>query len=173
MKRIFVTTVLGVLLLASGAFLASKLPAMKMAATVHADEGAPCSLATVAGNYGFTITGTLILPTSGVPVAAIGRATFGANGSFSGTETRSLGGSVAEETLEGTYKVNPDCTGTLTATVSESGTLVRTSGFAFVFDDNAREGRALQTSLVLPDGTSVPNVITAETRKISRVEETN
>lgn len=167
MKRIFVTTVLGVLLLAAGAFLATKPRAMKMVATVRADEGTSCSLATVAGNYGFTITGTLILPTGGVPVGAIGRATFGANGSFSGTETRSLGGSVAEETLEGTFKVNPDCTGSLTATVFESGTQVRTSVFAIVFDDNAREGRALQTSLVLPVGTSVPNVITAETRRIS------
>jgi hypothetical protein len=167
MKRIFVITVLGIPLLMAGAFLASKPPAMKMVATVRADEGAPCSFATVAGNYGFTISGTLVSPTGEVPVAAIGRATFGANGSFSGTETRSLGGGVAEETLEGTYKVNPDCTGSLTATVSESGTLVRTSGFALVFDDNAREGRALQTSLVLPDGTSVPNVITVEARKIS------
>jgi hypothetical protein len=135
---------------------------------VHAQDGNPgCSLPTVAGNYGFTINGTLILPTGGVPVAAIGRATFGANGGFSGTETRSLGGGVAEEMLEGTYKVNPDCTGSLTATVSESGTLVRTSGFALVFDDNAREGRAIQTSLVLPDGTGVPNVITIEARKIT------
>jgi hypothetical protein len=167
MKRILVAAVLGGLLAVTGAFFASKPAAIEMVTTVHADEGRSCSLATVAGNYGFTITGTLILPTGGVPVGAIGRATFGADGSFSATESRSLGGSVAQETIAGTVTVNPDCTGKLTAQVFESGQLVRTSGFDLVFDDNAREGRALQTSLVLPDGTSVPNVITVETRKIS------
>lgn len=167
MKRIFVAAILAGVLVVAGAFVASNTPWTKATATVRADGGASCSLATVAGNYGFTISGTLVTPTGGVPVAAIGRGTFGADGSFSGTETRSLGGSVAQETLAGTYKVNSDCTGTLTATASESGTLVRTSGFALVFDDNAREGRALQTSLVLPDGTNVPNVITVEARRIS------
>jgi len=110
MKRMLVATIFGVLVLMAGVSISGKRPAIKMVATVRADEGTSCSLATVAGNYGFTISGTLILPTGGAPVAAMGRATFGANGSFSGTETRSLGGSVAEETLEGTYKVNPDCT---------------------------------------------------------------
>jgi hypothetical protein len=167
MKRIFVTTVLGVLLLVAGAFITSKPSAIKMVTTVRANEGAPCSLATVAGDYGFTITGTLILPTGTVPVAAVGRDTVGADGSFLGTETRSLGGSVAEEMLKGSVTVNPDCTGKLTAQAFKSGQLVRTSSFDLVFDDNARAGRALQTSLVLPDGTSVPNVITVETRRIS------
>ncbi len=167
MKRIFVAAILAGVLVAAGAFVASKTPLTKATATVRADGGAPCSLATVAGSSGFTISGTLIFPTGPVPVAAIGKDTIGADGSFSGTETRSLGGSVAQETLKGTVTVSPDCTGKLTAqALDESGKLVRTSVFAFVIDDNSSEIRALQTSLVLPDGTNVPNVITVEARKI-------
>lgn len=164
MNRILVAAILAVLLLT---LMTSHPPTMKMFATVHANEGA-CSLATVAGNYGFTLTGTLVLPTSGVPVAGTGLATISEAGNFSGTESRSVGGGVAQETLGGTVTVNSDCTGALTAPVFESGQLVRTSVFSLVFDDNARELRAIQTSLVLPDGTSVPNVVTVEGRKIGR-----
>ena len=155
----------GVVVLASAA-LVSILTVMKATATVRADEGAPCSLASVAGNYGFTLIGTLVLPTGGVPVAGAGLATISSEGNFSGTESRSVGGGVAQETIGGTVAVNSDCTGTLTAPVFELGELVRTSVFSLVFDDNAKELRAIQTSLVLPSGTSVPNVITVDGRKI-------
>jgi hypothetical protein len=173
MKRIFVATLLAVLLLVAAAFVASKSPVTKATPTVHADGGGVCSLATVAGNYGFTLTGTLILPTGGVPVAAIGRATLEVEGSVSGTEARNVGGGFADETFKGTFRVNPDCTGTTTVKFfdSESGNLVRTSALSILFDDNSNEIRFVQQSLKvpLPDGTTatLPVVITAEARKIS------
>ena len=88
-----------------------------------------------------------------------------ADGGFSATESRSVGGEFADETLKGTFTVNSDCTGTLTADVFESGKLVRTSVFSIVFDDHMKELRAVQQSLTLPDGTTVLGVITVEGKK--------
>lgn len=117
--------------------------------------------------YGFTLTGTLLLPTGPVPGGAVGRVTLDAQGNASGTEARNVGGGFAYETLKGTFAVNPDCTGTATVQFFESGNLVRTSVIATVWDDNANELRFIQESLVLPDGTNVPVVVTGEARKIS------
>ena len=173
MKRIFVTTVLGVLLLAAGAFLANKPPAMKMVATVRADEGTSCSLASVAGKYGVTLTGTLLLPSGPVPAAAVGKAILDADGNVSGTEARNVGGGFADETFTGTLTVNPDCTGAATLKFFQSGALVRTSVLALVFDDNRKELRIVQKSLTLPDGTNLPVVITAQAKKMFTAEENN
>jgi hypothetical protein len=40
---------------------------------VHADAPKGCSLETVAGNWGFTLTGSAMLPTGPVFLAAVGR----------------------------------------------------------------------------------------------------
>jgi hypothetical protein len=125
-----------------------------------------CSLTDSAGNYGFTLTGVVILGTAPVPIAAIGRATLDAAGNVSGTESRSVGGGFADETFTGTYAVNPDCTGTTTLNFYESGQLVRTSGLSIIFDNNEREIRMVQKSLQLPNGASLPVVITVEARRI-------
>jgi hypothetical protein len=130
-----------------------------------------CSLAGSAGNFGFTLTGTILLPTGAVPIAAVGRATIDAAGNVSGTESRSVGGGFADETFTGTLTVNPDCTGTLTVKFYESGQLVRTSVVSTVAVDNQREVRGVQKSLVLPNGTSLPVVITLEAKKTFSIEE--
>ena len=62
-------------------------------------QAGQCSLAGTAGKYGFTLTGSVILPTGPVPIAAVGRATLGAAGNASGTESRSVGGGFADETF--------------------------------------------------------------------------
>lgn len=167
MKRILVATGLAFLLAAGGAFAPSKPLVTKTTATVHADGGGVCSPATVAGNYGFTLTGTLIFPSGPVPGAAIGRAKLGPDGRVSGMEARNVGGGFANETFNGTSEVRPDCTGAATIQFFESGNLVRTSVIVIVWDDNLNEFRFVQESLVLPDGTNVPVVVTGKARKIS------
>ena len=102
-------------------------------------QAAHCSLSGVAGRYGFTLNGVVILPTGPVPIAAIGKAVLDAGGSVSGTEARTVGGGYADETFTGTYTVNADCTGTTTLQFFESGNLVRTSILSIVFDNNERE----------------------------------
>lgn len=127
-----------------------------------------CSLATVAGHYGGTLTGTLILPTGGVPAAAVFTLNISTAGDISGTEARNVGGGFANETLQGALTVNSNCTGTASFNVFESGVLVRKTVFSLVFDDNSTELRAVEQSLVLePSGTPVPAVITADAKKLS------
>jgi hypothetical protein len=127
-----------------------------------------CSTAKAAGNWGATLSGTLLLPTGPVLAAAVIRATIDAQGNIvSATEARNVGGGFANETLTGSWTVNSDCTGTITAHIYENGQLLRTSVLAIVFDDNLREFRMVQESLTLPDGTTIPVVITAQGRKIT------
>lgn len=125
-----------------------------------------CSTASVAGGWGLTLTGTLILPTGGVPAAAIVTWTVDKNGTITtGTESRNVGGGYADETITGYWTVNPDCTGTLYANVYQAGILVRISVASITFDDDSAQARMVQKSLQLPDGTYVPVVITLEGRK--------
>ena len=137
--------------------------ATSMAATARADGSLSCSPRSVAGKWAFTINGTI--PSIG-PVGAVGLFTQDASGNFNGTETRSLNGDSADETLTGTATVNPDCSGTDTIQVFEGGVLVRTSTLAVVYDDNKNEARALFTSVILPDGTVLPSILTSEAHKL-------
>jgi hypothetical protein len=122
-----------------------------------------CSLATVAGTYGLTTTGSI--PALG-PVSAVGLVTIDKSGSLSGSQTRSLNGAVADETFTGTATVNADCTGTDVIQVFQDGVLVRTSTLNLVYDDNARSARAIFTSIVLPDGTQLPSILTIDARRV-------
>ena len=149
-----------------GAFLLAVL--MGTSAVAHARS---CSQVGVAGNYGFTLAGVVILPTGPVPLAAVGRAKLDEAGNVSGTESRSVGGGFADETFTGTYAVNPDCTGNTTLNFYESGQLVRTSVLSLVFDNSEREIRMVQKSLQLPNGVFLPVVITVEARRIFNEEE--
>jgi len=149
-----------------GAFLLAVLVGMPAAARTRS-----CSFSDTAGKYGFTLTGVVILGTSPVPIAAVGRAVLDESGNVSGTESRSVGGGFADETFTGTYTVNPDCTGTATLAFLESGKLVRNSVLSLVFDDHQREIRMVQKSLQLPTGAFPPVVITVEARRISTEDE--
>ena len=122
-----------------------------------------CSLSKLAGTYGLTTTGSI--PGIG-PVAAVGSITFDASGNISGSQTRSLNGDIADETFTGTATVNSDCTGTDTVSVFESGVLVRTSTLKLVYDDNGRSARAIFTSIVLPDGSTVQSILTVDARRL-------
>jgi hypothetical protein len=120
----------------------------------------------VAGNWGLTLTGTLILPTGPVPTAAVLRATADVEGNITGTEARNVGGDYADETFTAKWIVNPDCTATATVSFYEAGQLVRISVVSAVFDNNSKELRIVQKSLTLPDGTELPVVVTAEGKKL-------
>ena len=131
------------------------------------DGSRKCSARSVAGDWGFTLTGTVLLPTGGVPAGAVGRLTADIYGGVTGTEARNVGGGYGDETIIGSWIVNSDCTGSASADFYdlESGKLVRTSVLTIVFDDNSKQVRMVQKSLTLPDGTQLPVVITVEGRK--------
>lgn len=80
-----------------------------------------CSLASLEGAFGISGTGSV----EGVGAAVrVGREVFDGRGHASGVATTSLNGAVLRSTFTATYKVNPDCTGTVTEVDSKLGTTV-------------------------------------------------
>jgi hypothetical protein len=132
----------------------------------HSMDDRTCSNASVAGAWAFTETGTFIPATGAAPFAAVASYTLDSKGNLVGTATSSLGGTVSQFTLEGSGTVSSDCTGTLSINVYESGNLVRTANFNLVYVDNSRSARAINTSVILADGTSIPTVVTFNAQKV-------
>ena len=128
-----------------------------------------CSTAKAAGDWGFTLSGTILLPTGPVPAAAVARGSFDTQGkgnATTATEARNVGGDFANERVTASWTVDSDCTGTLTVNAYEAGVLVRISVLSLVFVDNMREVLAVQQSLTLPGGATLPVVITATGKRV-------
>jgi hypothetical protein len=108
------------------------------------DDHRGCSDGSLQGSFGFTSTGTLALPPPlAGPFTEIGRQTFDGRGNTDATATLSANGNIVSGvTLQGTYLVNPDCTGSMTLFVSPIGV---TSHVDFVIDDDGAELRAIIT----------------------------
>lgn len=141
---------------------------LAIAGVASAQDRGSCSYARVAGEWGYTFTATLILPTGPVPFAGVGRYTLDSAGNFSGTQVSNRGGITSEDIIIGTATVNPYCTGTFTVGIyDQSGNLLRTAIWAMVYVDKANEIRSILTSLVLqPSGTSVPAVATDTAKRL-------
>ncbi len=133
-----------------------------------------CSNAVLKGAWGYTETGTVVVPspTGPLPVvaAAVGEYEFDSAGNFSGTQNSSAGGTVVADSKIGTYALNPDCTGTLTIQIFDpSGTtLRRTSIWAIVLVDDATEFRGIMTSMLLPNGVALSPIMTLTAKRVSR-----
>jgi len=110
----------------------------------RAGEPRECSTASLRGSFGFTNTGTnlAVPPPFAGPIAQIGRQTFDGRGNTQATTTLSANGNIVRATAEGSYVVNPDCTGSLTLYVSPFGSTVNAD---FVIDDDGAEVRAIIT----------------------------
>ena len=145
------------------AFAAISLFLLLAASGLHA----ACSSATAVGTFGFTTTGTLILPTGPAPVAAVGLVTFDLNGNITGSQDRSVGGAFAHETITGTFTINRDCAIDVIANVyDDSGNLVRTSTIPRVLVDNGKHLRGIFETVLLPNGVNLPSVLTIEANRI-------
>jgi hypothetical protein len=110
----------------------------------QADEHRECSDASLRGSFGFTSTGALIAlpaPLAG-PFGEIGRQTFDGRGTTDGTATLSANGNILKVTFDGTYTVNPDCTGSMSLFVLP---IASTVTLDFVIDDDGAELRAIVT----------------------------
>jgi len=110
----------------------------------QAGERRECSDAILQGSFGFTSTGTLLAlpPPLAGPFAEIGRQTFDGRGNTDATATLSANGNIRRVTVQGTYMVNPDCTGSMTLYILPFGV---TANLDFVIDDDGAELRAIST----------------------------
>ena len=112
----------------------------------QAGENKECSNATLRGSFGYTATGALLPTAVPAPLAGpfgeIGRQTFDGHGNTTATATINANGNIVNVTIEGTYKVNPDCTGSMTRNVSPLGV---TAHDDLVIDDDGVEIRTVAT----------------------------
>ena len=77
-----------------------------------------CSTGILRGRYGLLLTGTIV----GLgPATEIGSITFDGAGTLSGKLTASFNGAIIPRTATGTYVVNPDCTGKISANITPGG----------------------------------------------------
>lgn len=127
-------------------------------------EASNCSTAGSAGKWAYTYTGTIFTQNGPLPVASVGSQDLAGN--LTGSQARSVAGNSGVENISGTVSVNRDCTGTATISVFVNGQLQRTAVLAVAFDSNMNHGRGIFQSLVLPDGTSVPVVITSDNSRV-------
>jgi hypothetical protein len=129
-------------------------------------EASHCSTAAAAGKWAYTYTGTIFTQNGPLPAASVGRFSQDLAGNLTGSQTRSVAGMSGVEDISGTVSVNKDCTGTATISVFVNGQLQRTAVLAIAFDTNMNHGRGIFESLVLPDGTNVPVVITSDNSRV-------
>jgi len=117
--------------------------------SAHAQSTSPaCNNKLIRGNFGVTIQGTKLAgpgPTgSQVGVAVV---EYDGKGNFTQLDTVTIGGEVVADFTHtpatGTYKVNPDCTGTFTINFTDGRPTVTTN---FVVVDNGNEIDAVVTS---------------------------
>ena len=136
---------------------------VSLSAPAYARDGDECSLARAAGKWSFTDQGTVL----GIgPRTAAGVLTLDGNGNvLNGVAASSLNGTIASETLSGTYTVNPDCSGTFDAKIFSGGAELFEVTLFTAYDSDMREIRAVFTSVVAPNGTVLPTVIHLEGRK--------
>ena|GEM_PF-1806089 len=70
-----------------------------------------CTAANMAGNWGYSFQGSILVDESFRPAGIIGLATFDGEGRITGTELRNLGGESVTLPIKTTYTVASDCSG--------------------------------------------------------------
>jgi hypothetical protein len=138
------------------AFTMAALTVLALAAAPIAEAaGNRCSDAMLQGTFADKDTGLITAPAAlAGPFAGVSLETFDGNGGMTTTGFVSLNGNIIPGTSTGTYKVNPDCTGTYTV----QNSLGLTIHAFFVIDDGGNE----MQDFITDPGT----VITCVARKI-------
>ena len=88
---------------------------LNMVSNANAQPPKTCTNATLSGDYGATLTGTV----NNLPFAALNRVNGDGNGNITGEGTIVYDGTVIPSSFTATYTVNPDCSGSFS---SSSGT---------------------------------------------------
>lgn len=130
-------------------------------------KASQCSRSSVAGDWAYTYTGSILTASGILPAAAVGHFRQDAAGNVNGSQVRSVAGDAATEDISGTVTVNPNCTATASINVSTNGVLQRTAVLSLGYDGNRNHVRMIFQSLTLPDGTNVPVVLTIDGKRVS------
>ena len=119
-------------------------------------QGGDMSAESIRGRWGFSAQGTIVPPAAPAPMpaAAMGIMTFGRDGSCSIADTININGFTASRTsLDCTFSVNPDGTGSLVAFFAgDPGP----TPLAFVIVSHKSEIRFIRTDLGVAAGVAKP-----------------
>ena len=137
MRRLTVTHIATLMLLVAAVIFGNP-PGSTARAQGHKTQARPCGLQSLKGNYGVLVSGTILDVGT---FTSVGVATFDGNGNVTGSEQASLNGSPGLFTYAGTYDVDPDCTGTFTATFNPGAF---EGHFYFVILDKGKEVMIVQ-----------------------------
>jgi hypothetical protein len=111
-----------------------------------AEQDKVCSNSSLRGSFGYSSTGTLldsyVPPPFAGPFAEVGRQSFDGKGNTAGTATLSSNGNINRVTIQGTYTVNADCTGSMTLFIPDFGATLHAD---FVIDRDGAEIRSIVT----------------------------
>lgn len=116
-------------------------------------DDARCTNRTLSGDYGFTITGAILsipgvaLPPGGLPLRGVAMTTFDGRGRLTQVDHVVVNGGpppVDWTVGQGTYSVNPNCTGTLT--INMPGNPLSPVKLHFVIVRNGKEIRTVGDS---------------------------
>jgi len=124
------------------AVLVSTLVALGMPLNVQAQPN--CSNASLSGTFGYTNTGTILGGPDAGPFGGVGRQTFDGKGNTEATAAVSVNGSIYHATINGTYVVNSNCTGSMTL-VGTAGPQTFTNHVEFVVVHGGMEFQAINT----------------------------
>ena len=113
-------TVLAITVVAVMTATAQTRPATKDSASLTPR----CTVRSLAGNFGLTVTAMNIVPPStSIPIVSVGLVNFDGAGSLSGAVTTSFGGFIGTDSITGSYTVEANCTGSFSVTFSNGFTI--------------------------------------------------
>jgi hypothetical protein len=162
-------TLLAICLVAS-ALMVRPRQSNRAAGIVHADN--TCDVTTLNSAYGYKMDGSFF-DNQGYTnyLSAAGFFVADGQGNLSFKDTLTLdGGTTQSETYTGTYKMNSDCTGSLTANSPGAGVSL---GFDFVMTANGNEMQMVNTNGTNITASAKKQVIVAATTPPTSVDPTN
>jgi hypothetical protein len=160
LRIISVTAAAAAILMAGTQFRSTPV---QLVPVVHAESG--CSNGSLRGSYGFQIKGTIV---GFGPIGGVARLVFDGAGNFTQTDNVTVNGFpiVPNRPGNGTYIVNPDCTGT--QTLNTGGQVLHTS---FVLAENGKEVFDIVTDLTDPHLVNPHLVITGIGKRVASADD--
>ena len=129
---------------ATRAFAAVVLSNLALVVPLNVQAEPSCSHASLSGGFGYTNNGTILGGPDDGPFGGVGRQTFDGKGNTEATAAVSVNGNIAHATINGTYAVNSNCTGSMTL-VGSAGSQTFTNHVEFVIVHRGTEFRAINT----------------------------
>lgn len=157
--------------------LATVVALVALNGAARADENEVCSLATLHGDYGFTISGQILGGPAPGPVSGVALTTFDGQGGLQQTDFVVKSGAPAGSPdafrtgESGTYTVNSDCTGTATINFPDAKPMQKIV-LMFVIVNHGRVIKTVVAALYVGPGimsmTPTAAQITSEGTKVER-----